>query len=340
MIKDFKTYINEGLFDRNQSEFNIRKTDRGVEHVYIPSTKEELYKYIDIAIENAKKDRTYPNVNLNNIDISELGNDELKGLFSKYAYAINPDISDWDIKSIPRDFFYRNEQIKEYIIPDSVTIIEDSAFECCNGLKSVTIPNSVTRIGSFSFKKCNSLTSVTIPNSVTRIGVDAFNECSNLTSVTIPNNVTIIGGGAFFKCSSLTFPVYNAHVFVYMPTSYSGAYTIPDGIESIAYQAFFQCSGLTSVTIPNSVTRIGEDAFAHCYGLTSVTIPNSVTRIGDYAFQYCRGLKSVTIGNSVKSIGEKAFDGCESLTSVIISKICYIDEDSFPENCKIIRKDD
>ena len=34
MIKDFQTYINEGLFDRNQSEFNIRKTDKGIEHVY------------------------------------------------------------------------------------------------------------------------------------------------------------------------------------------------------------------------------------------------------------------------------------------------------------------
>ena len=52
MIKDFNTYINEGLFDRNQSEFNIRKTDRGVEQVYIPKTKEDLYKYIDIDIEN------------------------------------------------------------------------------------------------------------------------------------------------------------------------------------------------------------------------------------------------------------------------------------------------
>ena len=38
MIKDFTTYINEGLFDRNQSEFTIRKTDRGIEQVYFPKT--------------------------------------------------------------------------------------------------------------------------------------------------------------------------------------------------------------------------------------------------------------------------------------------------------------
>ena len=76
MIKDFTTYINEGLFDRNQSEFTIRKTDRGVEQVYVPKTKEELYEYIYIAVEQAKKDGTYPNVDLNNINVSELGYDE------------------------------------------------------------------------------------------------------------------------------------------------------------------------------------------------------------------------------------------------------------------------
>ena len=128
MIKDFITYINEGLFDRNQSEFNIRKTDRGIEQVYIPSTKKELYSYIDLDIEQAKKDGTYPNVNLNNIDVSELGDDDLNGLFSDDIYMINPDISNWDIKSIPNIFFYNNKQIKEFTISDSVISIEDDAF--------------------------------------------------------------------------------------------------------------------------------------------------------------------------------------------------------------------
>ena len=105
MIKDFKTYINEGLFDRNQSEFVIIKTDKGIEQIYIPKTKEELYSYIDLDIEQAKKEGTYPNVNLNNIDVSELGDDDLNGLFSDKIYMINPDISNWDIKSIPSNFF-------------------------------------------------------------------------------------------------------------------------------------------------------------------------------------------------------------------------------------------
>ena len=167
----------------------------------------------------------------------------------------------------------------------SVTRIGHGAFGSCSGLTSVTIPNSVTSIGEWAFSDCYGLTSVTIGNSVKSIGAYAFYGCSGLTSVTIPNSVTSIGSSAFSGCSGLTYPVYNAHVFAYMPTSYSGVYTIPDGIESIAGGAFYDCSGLTSVTIPNSVTSIGEEAFSGCSGLTSVTC-YAITppSMGDCAF--------------------------------------------------------
>ena len=239
-------------------------------------------------------------------------------------------------------------------IGNSVTSIGDKAFYECSSLTSVTIGNSVTSIGSSAFLKCSSLTSVTIPNSVTSIGDYVFQGCSRLTSVTIPNSVTSIGGAAFYKCSRLTSPVYNAHVFAYMPESYSGAYTIPDGIESIAGEAFRDCSRLTSVTIPNSVTSIGEYAFSWCSGLTSVTIPNSITSIGSSAFYLCSSLTSISVATdnpnysskdgvlfnkqqttliqcplggkkgeyvipySVTSIGTHAFYECSRLTSVTI----------------------
>jgi len=175
-----------------------------------------------------------------------------------------------------------------------------------------------------------SVTYSDVAYSVTSIGEYAFRECSGLTSVTIPNSVTSIGYGAFTDCTGLTSPVYNAHVFAFMPTSYSGAYTIPDGIESIAGSAFDGCSSLTSVTIPNSVTSIGDYAFEDCIGLTSVTIPNSVTSIGNFAFMNCTGLTSVTIPNSVTSIGMFAFMNCGGLTSVTIgSGVTNIDSYAF-----------
>ena len=154
--------------------------------------------------------------------------------------------------------------------------------------------------------------------SVTSIGDEAFYYCSSLTSITIGNSVTSIGDYAFYHCSSLTIPVYNAHCFAYMPTSFEGAYVIPEGIKQIAGGAFYDCRSLASVTIPNSVTSIGYEAFYRCISLTSVTIPNSVTSIGEYAFRLCTSLTSVTIPNSVTSIGSGVFAWCQSLTSVTI----------------------
>ena len=226
-----------------------------------------------------------------------------------------------------------NIEIKDLVIPNSVTSIGYSAFENCSGLTSVTIPNSVTSIEGRPFYGCSGLTSISvengnskydsrdncnaiietatntllygcsnsnIPNSVTSIGGGAFSGCSGLTSVTIPNSVTSIGGGAFEGCSGLT------------------SVTIPNSVTSIGEDAFKYCSGLTSVTIPNSVTSIGNYVFGGCSGLTSVTIPNSVTSIRVSAFSGCVSLTSITIPNSVTSIGVSAFSGCVSLTSITI----------------------
>ena len=148
--------------------------------------------------------------------------------------------------------YLNGEEVKDLVIPNSVTSIGEDAFFGCSGLTSVTIGNSVEIIGSSAFSGCSGLTSVTIPNSVTSIGSAAFWGCSGLTSVTIPNSVLSIGDDAFQECSGLT------------------SVTIPNSVTSIGDYAFSGCSGLTSVTIGNSVTSIGESAFANCPELLDV----------------------------------------------------------------------
>ena len=142
------------------------------------------------------------------------------------------------------NFYINNQEIKDLVIPNSVTSIGGSAFYGCSSLTSVTIPNSVTSIGAHAFNSCYSLTSVTIPNSVTSIGSSVFRNCSSLTSVTIGESVTSIGESAFYDCSSLT------------------SVTIPNSVTSIGYEAFAGCSSLTSITCEAATPpTLGSDAF-------------------------------------------------------------------------------
>ena len=233
--------------------------------------------------------------------------------------------------------FLNGKEIKDLVIPNSVTDIRKWAFCGCSGLTSVTIPNSVTYIGDDAFEDCSGLTSVhitdlaswckisfgrsfsnplfyahhlylndkeikdlVIPNSVTTIGERVFWGCSGLTSLTIPNSVTSIGYGAFSGCSGLTSMI------------------IPNSVTSIGDYAFQSCSSLKSVAVPNTLKSIGNGVFAWS-GLTSVTIPSSVTSIGDYAFHGCSGLSTIMIGNGINKISNYAFANCVKLSDVY----CY-----------------
>ena len=194
--------------------------------------------------------------------------------------------------------YLKDTEIKDLVIPNTVTSIGYNAFCDCSGLTSVNIPTSVTSIGYEAFIYCSGLTSVTIGSGVTSIESGTFSACSSLKSVTIGNSVASIGSDAFCNCTSLK------------------SITIPSSVTSIGSDAFGYCSGLTSVTISNGVTII--DGFAGCSSLTSITIPNSVTEISGSAFSGCSSLTSITIPNSVTEISGSAFSGCSGLTTVSI----------------------
>lgn len=93
--------------------------------------------------------------------------------------------------------YFEEEEVRDLVIPSTVTTIRSGACFRWNRLTSVTIPSSVTAIGPYAFDGCSGLTgSLIIPSSVTSIGTDAFAGLSSITNVySFSNANPYVGGG-------------------------------------------------------------------------------------------------------------------------------------------------
>lgn len=130
-----------------------------------------------------------------------------------------------------------------------------------------SLVNQNVRIGSLYYNLYDDLTAEVQRSDSYKNFSDALTIPETVDYDSQTYRVTSIGDFAFSGCTGLTSPVYNEHVFAYLPPSYRGAYAIPKGISQIGDRAFLGCTGLTSVTIPNSVTSIGDRAFEGCTNL-------------------------------------------------------------------------
>lgn len=78
-----------------------------------------------------------------------------------------------------------------YLLPSTVTVINDNAFFNCTTLTSVSIPEGVTLIGEYAFSGCSGLASLTLPLSVDSIGLYGFYDCGGLRHIYSMNPLPI-----------------------------------------------------------------------------------------------------------------------------------------------------
>jgi len=85
-----------------------------------------------------------------------------------------------DLKRLGKRLFESNFVLKEVVLSDSVTEIDERAFFMCSNLTEFSAPKLET-IGDDAFWGCDNLKKLTLPATVTQIGKDAFKGCNNLT---------------------------------------------------------------------------------------------------------------------------------------------------------------
>jgi hypothetical protein len=231
--------------------------------------------------------------------------------------------------------FYWAWKVTDFVIPNSVKVIADHAFDCCRALTSITIPSGVYTIGSNAFAGCVCLTSASIPASVIHFGSFAFSGCSVLTSVTVGHRSPLgITQWDFDNHENAT---------LYVPEGSKAAYEAAENWKDFKeiveyavspedpdaqYDWRFIAKTVEGVDVTYTVTdwdaktvMVGiEDYNANIDVNTTgkVTIPSevngySVVQIAKFALASCRKLTAIELPGTITAIGYGSFLYCSNL---------------------------
>ncbi|MBO4413000.1 MAG: leucine-rich repeat protein, partial [Clostridia bacterium] len=158
-----------------------------------------LYEYSDLAV-------VVPSFFTSNLFS---GAKSVTGLGIGLDYGVYPFSNDYKICSVTLpntligigEYFFRYYSGLNIIIPSSVKIICDNAFQD-SSITSIDI-SSVEYLGYCIFERCTNLQEITLSNSLTYIPSTILYDCTSLTSITLPSTITKIDIAAFDGCSEL-----------------------------------------------------------------------------------------------------------------------------------------
>lgn len=225
------------------------------------------------------------------------------------------------VSSIICEQFHKRQDIEKVICPDTVEIVDQTAFAECLNLKEVVFSEGVKKILSGAFSGCENLEKVNFPDSIEVVDSLAFYGCSKLGDFQAPQNLTKIGRQAFMWCSGINGVIFKDKLKSIGNESFSECTNLKyaifeDGLTQVGSEAFSGCENLKIVHLGNNVKQIGFGAFEKCVGLEYITLPKALEKIDSNTFDRCKNLKQISIPSNVQTIDGQAFKSCENLENV------------------------
>ena len=186
-----------------------------------------------------------------------------------------------------------------------ITSTARGTLEKCALVKEVVLPDSLTKLDDLLIQACENIESIHIGAGMTEFNRGYIYGCPKLQTITVSaeNPVLYVEDNCLIGRED--------HVLYVAALTES----IPDGVIAIADGAFEDLP-ITSIHIPESVVEIGSHAF---YGtnLTEIAIPDTVKSIGDYAF-VGTSIRELVIPDGVEEVGNLAFSHMRQLEKVTI----------------------
>lgn len=247
------------------------------------------------------------------------------------------------ITSVGAYAFYNYPHLTEARLPDSVEVINDSAFDYDWELRIITIPASLKYVGCRAFY--NTLlwepNDLVFPEGLEYIGDYSFHSALKSGGiVSLPASLKYLGKQAFTNAYLSDFLVSEGNtdyctdnhaiytedmkeLLMLAPVTDSlGEFHIPDGVERICEESFNVIHGISTVYIPASVTDIAEGAFFSTFDLKEIIVDEGnsnyksengilLSKDGTLLLAWPDGIESneLIIPDGVERLGEYLFYG-------------------------------
>jgi hypothetical protein len=225
-------------------------------------------------------------------------------------------VIDSNVETIKGGAFGTNANLVELTIPESVKVIEASAF---NSLPATFLTVNYNAKNASTDTNCfpTTLKNLNIGNAVTAIPTPFLGANTVLTTVTIPENVVTIGATSFTQCQALTEVKFNAislrttgafaNIVNLTPAATITSIILGDKVEIIPVSTF-EGAAITGVVFKPALKSIGDRAFFGCKKLDLVDLPDTLDAIGNLTFRECDFLTTVFIRKTGMNMGTTPFN--------------------------------
>ncbi len=216
------------------------------------------------------------------------------------------------VKEIKGNAFKNLSNITDVVIPSSIEVVGEGAFDGCTALNYTPYGNAYY-LGNednqhlLLIKPLALDTSeVIIHQNCKLIYSKAFNDYTGLSQLTIPASVKFFGTNAFQNSRNISRIDYEGSINQWVQINFANTSANPLYSPLSDKKLYINDNQVTEITI-SSVEKIGNSAFYGLGSLTKVTISEGVKIVGDSAFGSCSGVEDLYIPTSITHFGVGAF---------------------------------
>lgn len=227
---------------------------------------------------------------------------------------------------------FKDSNITHLILPNTITVIGEYAFQFNNLLTDVNFGQNLKEIHQSAFYGCDKLRNIDFPPTLNTIRRNAFTKCRALQRVYLPKSVIGIWDNPFSYCKNLTeFTYEDASITESDYYSKNGVLYSTDFKRNPISLLIYPAGKSDNFEIPESVEIIGSDAFAGNDKIHTVKF-NNVSTLNSSAFEDCTALEDIYLSESLSFIGSHPFKGCRNIKRIFYpaEQLISSDENMFP----------